>query len=76
MSNKNEVNEIFSFLSKGGEISGEKLSQIYGEIYHKKPELNPPKFIPKAEFEEKLSEALKQTNVDEELLNLFYNLDR
>lgn len=33
MSNKNEVNEIFSYLSKNNEVSGERLSQIFSTIY-------------------------------------------
>ena len=35
----------------------------------------PPKTISKPEFENMLGEALKQKNVDEELLYLFYQLD-
>lgn len=35
----------------------------------------PPKTISKPEFEDMLGEALKQKNVDEELLYLFYQLD-
>ena len=76
MSNKNEVNEIFSFLAKGGEITGEKLTQIYQEIYHEKPEIIPPKSISKEEFQIKLGNALKQPEIDDELLYLFYQLDR
>lgn len=33
MSNKSEVNEIFSYLSKNNEISSDKITQIFEAVY-------------------------------------------
>ncbi len=80
MANKNEINEIFSYLAKNNEIPGDRLAHIHNSIYGAPAQTDkgapPAKSLPTAEFEARLSECLGSKNINEELLYLFYSLDR
>jgi Ca2+-binding EF-hand superfamily protein len=94
MSNKNEINEIFSYISKNNEVPVDRFQSIYSAIYQcgqsngtsslsgtvlqglTHTNVPPSKTITKSEFEVKFNEAVRQKNIEDELLYLFYNLDR
>lgn len=63
-------------MSSNGEVSSEKVTEIHNKIYREPVEKVHLQSICKVEFEKKLKESMEQENLEEELLYLFYNLDR
>lgn len=73
----NEISEIFAYLSKEGEVSSEKVKQIFSTVFREaKPLPSMPPSFSKQEFEQAFTRASQPERIDEELLYLFYHLDK
>jgi hypothetical protein len=68
---------MFAYLSKEGEVSSEKVKQLFTAIFREaKPLPSLPTILTKQDFEQAFSKASQPERIDEELLYLFYHLDR
>jgi hypothetical protein len=68
---------MFAYLSKDGEVSSDKVRQLFGAIFREaKPLPSMPAFLTKQDFELAFSRASQPERIDEELLYLFYHLDK
>ena len=73
----NEVKEMFGYLSKDQEASLEKVKLIFQAVYREgKPLSGLPPALSRADFDADFQKATQPERVDEELLYLFYQLDR
>jgi hypothetical protein len=73
----NEINEMFAYLSKEGEVPIERVKQLFTTIYREaKPLPSLPPTLSKQDFEQAFQRATNADKLDEELLYLFYHLDR
>ena len=73
----NEVNEMLSYLSKDPEVPSEKVKQVFSSVYKEaKAVPSLPATLTRADFEAALQKATQPERLEEELLYLFYNLDR
>ena len=73
----NEVNEMFAYLSKEGEVTAERVRALFSAIFREaKPIPSMPAIISKQDFEQAFTRASQPERIDEELLYLFYHLDK
>lgn len=73
----NEVNEMFAYLSKEGEVSSERVRQLFAAIFREAKALpSMPAVLTKQDFEQAFARASQPERIDEELLYLFYHLDK
>jgi hypothetical protein len=73
----NEVNEMFAYLSKEGEVSAERVRQLFAAIFREaKPLPSMPALLTKQDFEQAFARGSQPERIEEELLYLFYHLDK
>ena len=73
----NEVKELFGYLSKDGEVSADRVKQLFTSIYREAKPAGPMAgTVTRNEFESAYAKATQADKIDDELLYLFYNLDR
>lgn len=74
---ENEVSEMFGYLSTQEEVSTEKVKQVFGAVYREaKPNPSLPSTLSRQDFEAALQKVTQAHKIEEELLYLFYQLDR
>ncbi len=68
---------MFAYLSKEGEVSSERVRQLFCAVFREaKPAPSLPASLSRGEFEAAWVRASEGEGVEEELLYLFYHLDR
>ena len=73
----NEVKELFGYLSKDNEVNSDRIKQLFCSIYKEaKPVGQISGTVTRNDFESAFAKATQPDKIDDELLYLFYNLDR
>jgi hypothetical protein len=74
---ENEVSEMMNYLGGNSEVSGEKVRQAFSAVYKEAKPLPPmAASFSREDFESALQRATQPERVEEELLYLFFQLDK